>query len=132
MMRIFFSVVMELIFLQRRKKQLAVKGRISSWVTLKFPLLKKFLQFLFRLVSTSCFFHSFVAGAEVAAQWSSKRLIIKRLRVRLLLYSELFSSSLHLFFTKLPELKKVLFRLLVGLLGLKRFKRQRLEHQVWS
>ena len=59
MMRIFFSVVMELIFLQRRKKQLAVKGRISSWVTLKFPLLKKFLQFLFRLVSTSCFFSLF-------------------------------------------------------------------------
>ena len=59
MMRIFFSVVMELIFLQRRKKQLAVKGRISSWVTLKFPLLKKFLQFLFRLVSAySGFFFS--------------------------------------------------------------------------
>ena len=86
MMRIFFSVVMELIFLQRRKKQLAVKGRISSWVTLKFPLLKKFLRFLFRLVSTSWFFsfHSFVAGATVAAQWSSKRLVIKGQWVRIL------------------------------------------------
>ena len=97
-----------------------------------------FAQKISSVSISSCFnflffsFHSFVAGAEVAAQWSSKRLIIKRLRVRLLLYSELFSSSLHLFFTKLPELKKVLFRLLVGLLGLKRFKRQRLEHQVWS
>ena len=67
-----------------------------------------FAQKISSVSISSCFnflffsFHSFVAGATVAAQWSSKCLMIKRFRVRLLLHGGLFSSSLHLFLTKLP------------------------------